>query len=80
MDMISGVFYLTLGLGVHAESMDCPEVCFGGNTLAKLEVGYEQRVSRNQFLVVNYEHISNPLIREAGYGMNTLWVETKFTF
>lgn len=34
-------FYISGGLGVHDESSDCPEVCFGDNFLARIRVGFE---------------------------------------
>ncbi|VAX04274.1 hypothetical protein MNBD_ALPHA03-1309 [hydrothermal vent metagenome] len=34
-------YYISGGLGAHSESYDCPEVCFGGNELARLKFGFE---------------------------------------
>lgn len=31
-------------LGVHSESADCPEVCFGGSMLARVAVGYSHNI------------------------------------
>lgn len=31
------------GIGAHEESIDCPEVCFGGDELARFGASYEWR-------------------------------------
>ena len=34
-------YYISGGVGLHDESIDCPEVCYGGNKLARLKFGFE---------------------------------------
>jgi len=33
-------WYMYGGVGVHNETFDCPEVCFGGSKLARFGAGY----------------------------------------
>lgn len=37
-------FYFSGGLGVHSESSDCPEVCFGDDFLGRIRIGYELKL------------------------------------
>ncbi len=34
-------FYAVFGVGIHDESTDCPEVCFGDNLLVRFRAGWE---------------------------------------
>lgn len=73
-------FYIMVGLGAHMESADCPEVCFGGNELAKVEAGIDYKLNRNHFINGQIWHVSNPTLKESGYGMNAAFINYKFTF
>ena len=37
----TGNAYIAAGIGIHSESVDCPEVCFSSNELARIRIGYE---------------------------------------
>jgi len=40
----SKIYFISVGLGYHNESMDCPEICFGSGSLARLRFGVEVKI------------------------------------
>ncbi len=32
--------FISVGIGMHSESLDCPEVCFGGRNLFRAKAGW----------------------------------------
>lgn len=67
--------YIAAGVGVHNESVDCPEVCYGADTLARVRVGYEWH-----YITVDAIHISAPQLKENGRGMNAVFVDAVYRF
>lgn len=63
------------GIGIHGEKYDCPEVCYGGDTLAIVEYTY-----RWKYTAFKAIHISNPIIKEKGYGTNAVFYGIYYTF
>lgn len=63
--------FLYIGVGGHSEKHDCPEVCYGGDSLAIIEYSY--RVPKFNF-EAKALHISNYKIEEKGYGTNAGFV------
>lgn len=56
-------------LGAHSEYYDCPEVCYGGDSLFLVRYGYKP----SEYTKAEILHISNPLIREKGAGTNAIF-------
>lgn len=67
--------YIAAGIGAHPESVDCPEVCYGANALARVRIGYEW-----DYITIEAIHISAPQLREAGRGMNAVFVDAVYRF
>lgn len=66
-----GIEYeLFVGLGMHSERYDCPEVCYGGDELAIVQFTVK---AKDLPFAVQAIHISNPTIRERGYGTNAVF-------
>jgi len=59
------------GIGAHSEKYDCPEVCYGGNSLAIVE--YTFKIPKYYF-AAKALHISNYEIKEKGYGTNAAFI------
>lgn len=63
-------FYTGFGGGFHSERYDCPEVCYGGDVLIRLEAGYSWQIKGRWYAEVEVAHQSNPFIKEKGHGSN----------
>ena len=63
---------LYVGIGLHSEKYDCPEVCYGGNDLAIVEYTYKF----NGYFAFKGLHISNYRIKEKGIGTNAGFIGT----
>lgn len=72
--------YIAAGLGIHPESIDCPEVCYGANTLARIRGGYEWGYGGGFFIAAEAIHISAPQLRERGRGMNAGFIDVIYRF
>ena len=67
--------YIAAGIGIHNESVDCPEVCYGADALARVRLGYEW-----SFITVEAMHISAPQVLESGHGMNAVFIDAVYRF
>jgi len=67
--------YIEAGLGIHNESTDCPEVCFGDDFLGTFAVGYELKP-----ITISFEHTSAVFIKERGRGLNAVWIKARAYF
>lgn len=74
--------YITMGVGIHSENMDCPEVCFGHNILGMVGVGVTTSISEDNQLFIEWElsHISATNVQERGYGLNAAWAKLRYYF
>lgn len=72
--------FASAGLGLHSESYDCPEVCYGSNEIVQFEFGYSWKVKKNWYAEVKLVHQSNPLVQEDGFGFNGALIMVKKYF
>ena len=62
--------------GAHSEKYDCPEVCYGGDALAIIEVTWKP----SKYTAIKGMHISNPTIKEKGLGTNAGFIGFDYSF
>lgn len=67
--------YVAAGIGLHQEGIDCPEVCYGADTLARIRIGYDWH-----YITAEAVHVSAPQLRESGRGMNAVFVDVVYRF
>lgn len=71
----AGDWYASIGLAMHAEALDAPEISGLDNPLLDVELGYRARDGYR----VALRHNSSLVRTEAGYGFNMLVFKKTFS-